>query len=73
MNDVKKFACKLVYGRDYVPGECPCCQKKIGSFKDLQSEREYTISGLCQDCQDKNFEEDCEDNEDCNLEDEWTR
>jgi len=60
------FLCKLIYGRDYVPGECTCCQKKVGAFKDA-------ISGLCQDCQDKIFEEDCEDNEDFSLEDEWIR
>lgn len=31
------------------------CGKEIKEFRDSSSEREYTISGLCQDCQDKIF------------------
>lgn len=37
---------------------CPFCGKKIDvtkEFKDSLSRREYAISGLCQDCQDKVF------------------
>jgi len=33
------------------------CGKLIGEFKDELSEREYSISGLCQKCQDKFFGE----------------
>ena len=29
------------------------CGKPISKFKDELSAREYTISGLCQECQDK--------------------
>lgn len=38
-------------------GICPLCHKAIvkGSFRDALSEREYTISGLCQSCQDEMF------------------
>lgn len=39
-------------------GECPFCGKKIDvikEFRDSLSRREYAISGLCQDCQDKMF------------------
>lgn len=31
------------------------CGKPITGFKDKISEKEYTISGLCQECQDKIF------------------
>lgn len=31
------------------------CGKPIGDFKDQLSAKEYTISGLCQDCQDEVF------------------
>ena len=37
---------------------CPFCQKKVSNldyFKDDISLREFEISGLCQDCQDKVF------------------
>lgn len=32
------------------------CGKAVTGFKDKLSEKEYTISGLCQDCQDKVFD-----------------
>ena len=32
------------------------CGKEIKKFKDQLSQKEYTISGLCQDCQDKFFD-----------------
>jgi Zn-dependent M32 family carboxypeptidase len=38
-------------------GACPFCSKKI-DMKDFRNElsvREYKISGLCQNCQDKMF------------------
>lgn len=33
------------------------CGKPIGEFRDEISKREYTISGLCQACQDEIFGE----------------
>ena len=36
-------------------GLCPFCAEPIGEFKDALSIKEYTISGLCQNCQDKIF------------------
>jgi len=40
-------------------GNCPLCGKpiKISGFRDELSLREYTISGLCQKCQDRIFVE----------------
>lgn len=36
---------------------CPFCKKevKIEDFKDELSKKEYSISGLCQSCQDSFF------------------
>jgi hypothetical protein len=34
------------------------CGEPIGPFNDLLSETEYTISGLCQTCQDSVFKSD---------------
>lgn len=37
---------------------CSWCKKPATEFKDELSKTEYSISGLCQDCQDKTFGED---------------
>jgi hypothetical protein len=34
---------------------CVACRKPIGEFRDELSQREFTISGLCQSCQDQIF------------------
>jgi len=39
-------------GRD---GRCKTCDSAIHGFRDELSEREYLISGMCQDCQDEVF------------------
>ncbi|MEM3192824.1 MAG: hypothetical protein QW292_12240 [Candidatus Parvarchaeota archaeon] len=36
-------------------GVCRFCGKSITKFRDEASEREYRLSGLCQECQDKMF------------------
>ena len=36
-------------------GLCPLCNKKPGEFRDAVSKREFTISGMCQKCQDEVF------------------
>ena len=35
---------------------CSWCGKPATEFKDDLSRKEYTISGFCQECQDKTFE-----------------
>lgn len=35
--------------------KCPMCWNPIEGFRDALSEREYEISGLCQNCQDEIF------------------
>lgn len=39
--------------------QCPLCENKINvnDFKDELSLREFTISGMCQTCQDRIFAE----------------
>lgn len=41
-------------------GLCPMCGRKINAadFKDPLSFKEFTISGMCQICQDTTFKED---------------
>ncbi len=36
---------------------CVTCGKDVGTFKNSQSQTEYLISGLCQVCQDRIFDE----------------
>ena len=37
--------------------ECPTCGKLVSKFRDELSEREFRISGMCQECQDEVFSE----------------
>lgn len=39
-------------------GRCVVCLNPIGEFRNNLSEKEFNISGMCQDCQDKTFGED---------------
>jgi uncharacterized CHY-type Zn-finger protein len=34
---------------------CVLCGKPAQDFRDALSQREFSISGMCQDCQDKTF------------------
>ena len=34
---------------------CTTCGKPVINFKDVLSRKEYAISGMCQECQDKTF------------------
>lgn len=38
-------------------GKCPICHEPVGMFRDVISQKEFEISGLCQYCQDSIFEE----------------
>ena len=40
---------------------CPTCGKDISGFRDSLSRREYSISGMCQECQDSVFDADKEE------------
>ena len=67
-NDIKEFIdrhAEAWFGRtktDSIEGGiCVCCGKEALRFRDPLSKKEYTISGLCQDCQDSIFGVDDED------------
>lgn len=34
---------------------CVLCGQKARDFRDLLSQKEFSISGMCQECQDKTF------------------
>lgn len=34
---------------------CPSCNQEVTGFRDKKSEREFHISHLCQECQNKTF------------------
>ena len=60
--EMKEFIDKLssnFFGRkrtDSIEREvCVSCGKEAKEFRDKLSEKEYTISGLCQACQDLTF------------------
>lgn len=36
---------------------CTCCRKPVTPFRNRLSAKEYSISGMCQTCQDDIFEE----------------
>ena len=38
-----------------ITNECMACGNEASKFRDELSRKEYTISGLCQACQDKMF------------------
>lgn len=46
-----------VWVDDVLNNVCPTCGNKPGAFKDALSQHEFTISGLCQKCQDEIFTE----------------
>ena len=51
---IDSMAVKLL-GWDGDPKHCHTCNSPIGEFRDEISAREFEISGMCQDCQDKTF------------------
>tara|TARA_R100001082_G_C4350300_1_gene154232 strand:+ start:626 stop:844 length:219 start_codon:yes stop_codon:yes gene_type:complete len=40
-----------------IAGNCVTCENSIGEFRDSLSKKEYSISGMCQSCQDSVFGE----------------
>ena len=53
---------KSIFGNDISErisnNRCPLCNKEITGFRDSLSEKEFKISGLCQECQDKIWSKD---------------
>jgi hypothetical protein len=46
-----------LFGRSTALGTntCTSCRKQVAGFRDRLSQREYSLSGLCQSCQDIAF------------------
>ena len=38
-----------------IRSQCVTCAEPVGDFTDALSKKEYSISGMCQTCQDKVF------------------
>lgn len=48
--------CKICSSQDEIGKSiCSSCHQEVTGFKDKKSEREFEISGLCQNCQDQIF------------------
>jgi len=59
----KKIMQKMGFAEDVdkvEKGICPRCDKKVNKkeFRDFLSMKEFSISGLCQECQDEIFGKD---------------
>ena len=51
-----RFAAQAIGGLEALDeGLCPTCKGKIGPFRDDLSRKEFSISGMCQGCQDSVF------------------
>ena len=51
-----QFAARVVGGHNALnAGRCPTCQDEITEFRNEISKKEFSISGMCQKCQDSVF------------------
>ena len=51
-----QLAARLIGGSNALnAGKCPTCSGDIGEFRNAVSRKEFTISGMCQACQDSVF------------------
>lgn len=57
VNDYQASAIQKFLDRETQKHHCVICEGEANEFRDELSKREYTISGLCQHCQDEGFEE----------------
>ena len=59
-NEIKSFIEEVFPGTAEAIDKrnCPLCKKPITGFKNALSQKEYLISGMCQECQDSIFESD---------------
>jgi len=54
-----QFAARAIGGHNAVnAGRCPTCQDEITEFRNDISRKEFSISGMCQKCQDSVFGKD---------------
>ena len=51
-----QLAARMIGGHNALSaGCCPTCSREIGEFRDALSKKEFSISGMCQSCQDSVF------------------
>jgi len=51
-----RFAAKAIGGHNALgAGRCPTCSGEVTEFRDDLSIKEFSISGMCQSCQDSVF------------------
>jgi len=54
-----QFATRAIGGHNALNAcRCPTCQDEIGEFRNDISIKEFSISGMCQKCQDSVFGQD---------------
>ena len=68
MNSMENFKDTVslnVFGRSRMlaiaGAQCVSCGRSATEFRDKVSRKEYSISGMCQKCQDRFFDEDMSD------------
>jgi len=49
------YRCRSRGGFNLKKHKCLWCGKRVEGFRDYLSLKEYSISGLCQECQDRTF------------------
>ena len=55
MNQLIKELTGIDTNKSITEKVCPFCKEPVGEFRDKLSQREFEISGLCQNCQDGVF------------------
>jgi hypothetical protein len=55
LNQYTKRAFGRTMDESTAAGVCVTCGQPVGEFKDALSRKEFTISGMCQVCQDSIF------------------
>lgn len=51
-----KIAANMIGGRASLDaGKCPTCDGEITEFRNEISKKEFSLSGMCQKCQDRTF------------------
>lgn len=55
MVDWRDDLARMVFGRERHGDVCVTCGGPVGEFRDALSQKEYGISGMCQECQNSVF------------------
>lgn len=55
MTDWRDELARVMFGRERHGEVCVTCGQPVGEFRNALSQKEYGISGMCQECQDSVF------------------